>query len=194
MILNAKDMPKVKLCKTLTADKIKRVSKEVEGFPIPRVKGDIERVNESNSSSTIPMVSPAVQDALWRMVRTCMVEGGIGLAAPQIGVFRRMFILSESPGIFRAYFNPSVVAVSESKPFEVEGCLSVPGKRIEVSRPESIWACWVEIDETGTKFVGRYEFLEGLKARAFQHETEHLNGISILDKPKRDGRATCKIR
>jgi len=186
MLLNIADMPEVKLCKILTADKIARKSTLIETFPL--TYADVGKYNQTsqrnNKENPRPLIPVGLQDALWRMVRACLADDGLGLAAPQIGIFKRVFIIRESEAAFRVYFHPQyTVDSSSTKEVKPEGCLSVPGKRIPVARATAIYAQWLDFDQS-EKMVVRTEILEGLKARAFQHELDHLNGISILDKVK----------
>jgi peptide deformylase len=112
------------------------------------------------------------------------VNGGIGLAAPQIGIFKRVFLAEETPKVFRAYINPSFVPVEGSaKAVGQEACLSVPGKVLRVARFVDIIARWTEITEDGTQLACE-QLLSGLPAKVFQHELDHLDGISILEKSR----------
>ncbi|ADV81436.1 peptide deformylase [Terriglobus saanensis] len=108
---------------------------------------------------------------------------GIGLAAPQINISRRITIIDLSfqkrPEEKIVLINPEVIAV-EGKQHEEEGCLSLPDIREKVTR-----AAWVKVraqDATGKHFE-----VEGteLLARAFQHEIDHLNGILFISKISR---------
>ena len=155
--------PDIKLCKILTADKIKQKSTKVD-------------------PSTKP--SEALINTCWKMIKACLEDEGIGLAAPQIGVFKQVFVIKETENSFRVYFNPRYsVDVSSKTELGIEGCLSVPGKRLLVSRSTAICAEWLEFGAQGV-LVPRTELLEGFKARVYQHEWDHLAGFSILDKVK----------
>jgi peptide deformylase len=93
-----------------------------------------------------------------------------------------MFVIREDADHFRVYLHPRYsVDASSKQETQVEGCLSVPGKRVPVSRATVILAEWLEFNPEG-KLVARTELLEGLKARVFQHEHDHLQGISILNR------------
>ena len=111
----------------------------------------------------------------------CMYrEAGIGLAAPQVGVLQRVFVLdvAEEGGerVKRAFVNPVLVTKEGSDTAE-EGCLSIPGIRADVKRPARVV---VEAkDEHGVPF--RLS-AEGLLARAIQHETDHLDGVLFVDR------------
>ena len=108
-----------------------------------------------------------------RLKLTMQQYGGIGLSANQCGVFQRVFVIGT--GEFQiACINPKVVAKSEEISRDNEGCLSFPALYVKVERP--VW-CDVEFyDETGAFKQIR---LEGLTARCFLHELDHLNGVKF---------------
>lgn len=124
----------------------------------------------------------------WRLVQTCLEEDGIGLAAPQVGMFKRMFLIREfkrdengnyefQPA-FKLYINPEWTGDSEAgKMTEKEYCLSVSGG-FPIARFNKIEATWQEFSEEGG-LVTKTETIEGFPARIFQHEFDHLTGISI---------------
>ena len=107
-------------------------------------------------------------------MRLAMVErGGIGLAAPQIGVPLRLIVVR---GHDRSYdlVNPSIVWKSKITIFDFEGCLSLPGETWRVERPREVV---VEgVDPSGTE---QSILASGLTGRIFQHEVDHLEGILI---------------
>jgi peptide deformylase len=106
-------------------------------------------------------------------------EEGLGLAAPQAGESLRVFLLESSSlpvGGHRVFVNP-VLTPSGSLVKREEGCLSVPGVYEDVTRPS---CCRVEaLDELGRPFALD---LEGLAARAAQHENDHLDGVLFVDR------------
>jgi len=124
----------------------------------------------------------------WKMVQTCMLEDGIGLAAPQVGLFKKVMLCREMDGDgwdykfrseFRLYVNPNFEPrLDDGKWDMAEYCLSVPGKGYKITRWKTITAKWVEPNEKG-EFVEKEKQLEGWAARLFQHEFDHLNGVSI---------------
>jgi peptide deformylase len=102
---------------------------------------------------------------------------GVGLAAPQIGIGSRLFVVVAA-GVQDAYTNPRIVA--RSNPYHpVEGCLSVPGRLHTPLRHQQITATWQDLD--GTFREGRFE---GLLAEIFEHETDHLDGILLHQRPQ----------
>ena len=128
------------------------------------------------------------------MFESMYAANGVGLAAPQIGISRRIAVIDitggKDPKAKLVLINPEVVAV-EGKQKEEEGCLSVPGFRETVARP--LRATVRALDRKGKEFTLEGE---GLLARAFCHETDHLNGrlfLSHLSSLKRE-LITRKIR
>jgi len=109
---------------------------------------------------------------------------GLGLAATQIGVLQRVFVFQPSPEAEpRALVNPQVVATSDERLSDEEGCLSLQGVVIPVERHERVT---VEAKSPSGEDV-RLE-LEGLPARVAQHELDHLDGILILDRTTQEAR------
>lgn len=108
------------------------------------------------------------------MLETMYAEPGIGLAAPQVGVQRRLFVydIGEGP---EALINP-VISESSGEWVYEEGCLSVPGLFWEIVRPK-------EIHITGYDLDGNEVSLEAdeLLSRLFQHELDHLDGVMLID-------------
>ena len=105
---------------------------------------------------------------------------GVGLAAPQIGVSKQIAIMNPEPeddAKLIKMINPRIVAVSDEKVKIEEGCLSVPGVRADVERPERVTVLYQ--DENGKE---RTLEAEGLLARIVQHELDHLNGVLFIDR------------
>jgi peptide deformylase len=122
-------------------------------------------------------------ERLARLARVMMEvmdrKEGVGLAANQVGVLSRVMVWRhpESEGERYVFVNPEIVESSEACCTEAEGCLSVPGTTVEVSRAEEVV---VEAqDLTGERLMMR---LSGLLARIAQHEVDHLDGRLILDR------------
>lgn len=124
-----------------------------------------------------------------RMMQVCLKYNGIGLAAPQIGKFKRIFIIRNFDNklnlldTFSMYINPTWIAVKEDgKEIDIEGCLSVPGEIYSVERWKTIDAEWWELEEEGLdSLIKKNERLSGYRARVFQHEFQHLNAVSIAN-------------
>jgi peptide deformylase len=115
-----------------------------------------------------------------RMVETMIIEEGVGLAAPQVGVSKQIAVVNPEPENEETLIkmvNPVIVSTSVEKDSIEEGCLSVPGVRGNVLRHAAIEVRYQ--DETGTQREIR---AEGLLARIIQHEIDHLNGILFVDR------------
>ncbi|MGL5050544.1 MAG: peptide deformylase [Fusobacteriaceae bacterium] len=110
------------------------------------------------------------------MVETMNDSKGVGLAAPQVGVNKRVFVLDVGDGVIRKVINPVLEYSKEIADCE-EGCLSVPGIYKNVKRSE--WVTVTYLNEKGVKVT---EEAHELLGRAFQHETDHLDGILFVDK------------
>jgi len=105
-------------------------------------------------------------------------EYGIGLAAPQIGVSRRVFVMAIQ-GWQRACFNPVIMMTSVKSTDFDEGCLSFPGEHCIIKRPE-----WVDVRYQDHRGHWHAERFSGLLARCFQHELDHLDGITMWERHK----------
>lgn len=121
-----------------------------------------------------------IQELVASMFDCMYREAGVGLAAPQVGISSRVFVVDvadrDGERIKRAFVNPVIVERSGTTVGE-EGCLSIPGIRADVKRAAAIV---VEAsDENGAPFRLA---AEGLLGRAIQHETDHLDGILFVDR------------
>jgi peptide deformylase len=121
-------------------------------------------------------VNERMQMILDDMVDTMRAAQGVGLAAPQIGIMRRMFVAEPTPGEVYYFVNPEIVEATGEQESE-EGCLSVPGYVGDVIRPEKIKI--KGLDREGNP--QEYEF-EGFHAIVMSHENDHLDGILYTDK------------
>src|SRR2546423_9933324 len=126
-----------------------------------------------------------VDESLVRLVdamyTTMYDASGVGLAAPQVGVQRRIFTYDVGGGP-EVLVNPEVVDSGGEWTFE-EGCLSIPGLSFEIVRPQYVTLRGVDLDGN-EKTIEADEYL----ARVFQHELDHLDGILMLDRLERDVR------
>lgn len=109
------------------------------------------------------------------MRETLKVYDGVGLAGPQVGVLKRVFIVEFDNEYIEA-INPEIIETSGEETIR-EGCLSVPDEWYDVTRPEKVTL--KASDRYGNEFVVTGH---GITARAFCHENDHLNGILFVDK------------
>ena len=133
--------------------------------------------------------SAAITDIDGKLVR--LVEGmfetlyqsdsGIGLAAPQVGVQRQIFVwdMGEKPLVI---LNPKIVE-SDGEWVYSEGCLSIPGLYVELTRPKKVLMTGIDLNGSEISFEA-----DELEARLFQHELDHLNGVLMLDRMKPEQR------
>jgi len=125
-------------------------------------------------------------DALLRLTEEMLVamreREGVGLAANQVGRLRRVLVAGIEEDEY-VLINPVIEARSDETDVLAEGCLSIPGIQVDVERP-------VAVTVSGQDAAGeelRFE-AEGLLARVFQHEIDHLDGVLILDRTDRESR------
>jgi peptide deformylase len=130
-------------------------------------------------SSVVTNITDADLKLVQDMTETMYKAPGVGLAAPQIGVSKRIMVTDatggEEKGHLLTIVNPEIV-VAEGEQYEEEGCLSIPGFSANVRRPKKVVLRGVDLN-------GKDITLEGsdLLARAFCHEMDHLNGVFFLD-------------
>ena len=139
----------------------------LEGDPILRKKcREVDKVDDR------------IRTILDDMVETMKDANGVGLAAPQIGMMRRMFVAEPQPGELYYFVNPQIVSKEGLQESE-EGCLSVPGYVGLVDRPEKIVIKGLDREGNPQVFA-----LEGFPAIVMCHEYDHLDGILYKDKAK----------
>lgn len=109
------------------------------------------------------------------MAETMKDANGVGLAAPQVGILKKVVVIDLGEGLIELV-NPEIIS-EEGEVVEVEGCLSIPGVNGEVARPRKVKVR--AMDRNGKEFDIEGE---GMLARAFCHEIDHLNGILFIDK------------
>ena len=114
-------------------------------------------------------------DLATKMVNFMKTNNGVGLAANQIGIPFKLFVLENDPPI--ACFNPNIVDVGDKEEYQEEGCLTYPGLFVKIKRPVSIKIRYQDAD-------GQWhtEKFTGLTARIIQHEMDYLNGIRFFDR------------
>lgn len=143
----------------------------LEGDPILRKK-----------SREVREITPKIRELIDDMLETMYEKDGVGLAAPQVGILKRIVVIDVGDGPL-VMINPEIIRKEGAQTGD-EGCLSVPGKVGQVTRPNEVTARFMDED-------GEYYELDGteLLARAICHECEHLDGklyIDIVEGPLHD--------
>lgn len=120
------------------------------------------------------------------MAETMYDAPGVGLAANQIGILKRVMVLDvdAEKGDLRVFVNPEIVWQSDEKEEDEEGCLSVlPDAKVPVARAKQVKLKALDLDGKEVTFTA-----EGLLARAIQHEMDHLDGLLIINRTDRRSR------
>ena len=137
-----------------------------------RTYGDLVLRRRAEPVSTIDSETRKICE---RMVEAMIRADGVGLAAPQIGVPKRIIVL-DVDGEFHVLINPTLVEASEETQTFTEGCLSVPGVHADVLRSARATIEGTALDGSRVEITG-----VGLLARAIQHEMDHLDGHLFVD-------------
>ena len=128
------------------------------------------------SCRPVEAITPRVLTLLDDMVETMRAANGCGLAAPQVGILRRIVVVEVEPGVVYELINPKIIAFSGEQDGP-EGCLSLPGQWGMVKRPMNVTVRAMNrhgetVDITGSEML----------ARCFCHELDHLDGTLYIDK------------
>lgn len=150
-------MPKLLEILTIPNEELRKISKEV---PLEEIK------------------TPKFQELLDDMNLTMLKKDGVGLAAPQIGEKKRIFVINTKEGPIH-FINPRITKRSWIKEWGEEGCLSVPKTFGDVRRNKKLICVYYDKDGKKTKIEA-----EDFMARVIQHELDHLDGILFIDKAK----------
>ncbi len=129
-------------------------------------------------SRPVEEITPRITRLIDDMRETLKKSGGVGLAAVQVGVLRRIVLVEDAEGRVLELINPEIID-REGEQHELEGCLSVPDKWGITDRPEKVTVR--ALDREGKEFTVSGE---GLQARCFCHELDHLEGILFSDHAK----------
>jgi len=134
----------------------------------------------SEPTRPVEVITPEIDTLIDDMIETMYAAPGIGLAAPQVGVSLKLFVidlsLGKDPSALHTMINPQFIE-REGMQLEEEGCLSVPGFNATVARPQRVVV-------KGLNRHGEEHTIEGtgLMARALQHEMDHLNQCLFVDR------------
>jgi peptide deformylase len=128
-------------------------------------------------AARVEAVTPEIRKTIADMIDTMYDEVGLGLAAPQVGVSLRLMVVADEDGReARALVNP-VITEQRGEVVAEEGCLSIPGIFAPVKRAESVRLEAHDPDGKPVTITAR-----GLRARVFQHEMDHLDGVLFIDR------------
>jgi len=131
-------------------------------------------------------VNENIRNLLNDLIMTMRKEGGIGIAAPQIGVTKNMFIVDEH-GI-QVFINPKMIREYGNEWRFKEGCLSIPNRTALVSRKPNI-----TIEYYDQHWKKHKQSFSGILARVIQHEYDHLNGVLYIDHLNRIQKALMRL-
>ncbi len=144
-------------------------------------------------STRIDPVDNEVRTLAANMTETMRAASGLGLAAPQVGVSRQLFLIDwavyegvDNPEAV-AYINPEIVEKAGNNVSKQEGCLSVPKVYADVTRPDKVMVRYQNLQGETVE-----ETLVGMPARVFQHELDHLHGVLFIDRVTADVRKELK--
>jgi len=149
--------------------------KPIKIFDDPVLRLRAEEIKEINSKEVFEIAGD--------LIETLKNQGGLGLAANQIGITKRVFVINSKEldfgSDYRVFLNPKINYV-EGLVVDEEGCLSIPGLYAEIGRPD-----YAEIEVIEIKPNGKFKDLkikaEGFLARVFLHEIDHLDGVLFID-------------
>ncbi len=123
-------------------------------------------------------INDSFRETLNEMFETMVSANGVGLAAPQVGIAKRFFVVIADDDVRRVFINPEIIKTSAEMTDYEEGCLSIPGVYEVIQRPVKVSI--TALNERGKRFT--INDAEGLLARIIQHEYDHLDGILYLDR------------
>ncbi|MDR2942353.1 MAG: peptide deformylase [Treponema sp.] len=131
----------------------------------------------------IDKIDDEILSASKQMLEILKTDKGVGVAGPQVGLMKRIFVIHIEGDEDRVFINPSILETSQETIKYEEGCLSVPGIYTDVVRSESVKIqAWNEKGKPFTLETG------GLLARVIQHEYDHLEGVIFLDRVSEEKR------
>lgn len=128
-------------------------------------------------SLPVEAVTPEIEQLAKDMLETMIEADGVGLAAPQVGLLIRMFVVMADDNVQRVFINPQIISTSEEMGDYDEGCLSIPKVYETIRRPVKVTV--QALNEKGKPFTLE---ADGLLARVIQHEYDHLDGILYIDR------------
>jgi peptide deformylase len=158
-------------------------------YPHPALRADNAEITKEELKE-----STEIKDLAKGMLKVMYAAEGVGLAAPQVGVNKRLMVYNPSGDSKRwleetILVNPKIVEFSEGKDTDIEGCLSFPDMNGDVTRSK-----WIKVQAMNLKGKSMKKKFTGWEARIFQHEYDHLDGTVYIDRLTEDGRAEIQPR
>ena len=145
--------------------------REILVYPDPRLR---------EMAEPVAVVDDEIRTLVEDMAETMYAAPGVGLAANQIGVLKRVFVIDiadeEEPSNLLVFINPEIIDTTGTQTYQ-EGCLSFPGGSEEIKRAERVRVRALDVHGKSFELEA-----EGLLAVAIQHENDHLNGVLMIDK------------
>lgn len=145
--------------------------REILVYPDPRLR---------EMAEPVAVVDDEIRTLVEDMAETMYAAPGVGLAANQIGVLKRVFVIDiadeEEPSNLMVFINPEIIDTTGTQTYQ-EGCLSFPGGSEEIKRAERVRVRALDVNGKAFELEA-----EGLLAVAIQHENDHLNGVLMIDK------------
>jgi len=145
--------------------------REIVLWPDPRL---------TETCAPVAEITPEIETLASDMLETMYAAPGRGLAAPQVGVLQRLFVMDvgwkEGKSDPLVCINPMLQEVSEDRASSEEGCLSIPGVLAEVTRPAQVQMVWTGLN--GARYVQSFD---GFAGACVQHELDHLDGVVTFD-------------
>ena len=150
------------------------------------IKEIVKYPNPILTTPTTPLtqaeiLSSEIQTLIEDMIDTCHNAKGVGLAAPQVGISKRLFILMYNNGTTEAFINPIITMKKDIQHCKNEGCLSLPGQWFNVKRFKRIEIKYLDAGGEEQTMRSKSKRL----AQEIQHELDHLDGITLAEKGKK---------
>jgi len=166
----------------------------VEGTDLRIVKYPHPSLRADNAEVALPDEQDSIMKLAKEMLKVMYAAEGVGLAAPQVGVNKRLMVYNPT-GDSKKWLeetilvNPRIVEFSDAKDEEIEGCLSFPGMQGEVIRSK-----WIKVEALTPKGRKVKKKFKGWEARIFQHEYDHLDGTVYTDRLKEETKEKVQPR
>jgi peptide deformylase len=158
-------------------------------YPHPALRAENAEITKDELKE-----STEIKDLAKGMLKVMYAAEGVGLAAPQVGVNKRLMVYNTS-GDSKKWLeetilvNPEIIEYSDATDTEIEACLSFPDMNGEVTRSK-----WIKVQAMNLRGKPMKKKFTGWEARIFQHEYDHLDGTVYIDRLSEDGRSTVQPR